>query len=394
MVSQISSIYFQSYQMAVELAKIAQKCYHHEKGDDSATFIGAAYWDNLKKGLLSGEMLQFDLCRMENEYLRKNTRELEVSKNISLKALDPVQLDNLRYSGSCTFIVPELLFDLDHPGHYNRRIKSLSVSIPCVVGPYSGVNCTLRLINSWTRKEPSSASDDLKLDPSNSEDKIALSSGQNDSGLFEMNHNDERYLPFELRGTVSEWELEFPSKLEQFDRSTISDVILHMRYTAMMDVNLKGGVNDAISATYKSISDLTNFTEIALRLDIRREFPDLWHKFIETQEEDGNHKLELQLTKALFPYLLRPVCIDMTHLSLFCEMKENGNTIKLSSPAFSGNITWTEVEAAQQGKNYFMSIKQKLGTSMEISNTPVELVINSENSDFKELILVLHYGVG
>ncbi|MCK4819940.1 hypothetical protein KA005_29510, partial [bacterium] len=70
MVSQISGIYFQTYKMAVELAKVAQKCYRYEKGDDSATFIGAAYWDNLKKGLLSGEKLQFDLRRMENEYLR------------------------------------------------------------------------------------------------------------------------------------------------------------------------------------------------------------------------------------------------------------------------------------------------------------------------------------
>ncbi|MGH9960056.1 MAG: hypothetical protein ACREBC_23525 [Pyrinomonadaceae bacterium] len=41
---------------------------------------------------------------------------------------------------------------MDGPGHYFRRIKSLAVSIPCVVGPYTSVNCTLTLLKSAIRK--------------------------------------------------------------------------------------------------------------------------------------------------------------------------------------------------------------------------------------------------
>ena len=37
----------------------------------------------------------------------------------------------------------EVLFDLDYPGHYLRRLKSVGLTIPCVTGPYTGVSCTL-----------------------------------------------------------------------------------------------------------------------------------------------------------------------------------------------------------------------------------------------------------
>lgn len=41
---------------------------------------------------------------------------------------------------------------------------------------------------------------------------IATSTGQNDSGLFELNFRDERYLPFEYMGAVSCWRLELPQE--------------------------------------------------------------------------------------------------------------------------------------------------------------------------------------
>lgn len=39
---------------------------------------------------------------------------------------------------------------------------------------------------------------------------IATSGGQNDSGLFELNFRDERYLPFEGAGAISRWRIELP----------------------------------------------------------------------------------------------------------------------------------------------------------------------------------------
>lgn len=46
---------------------------------------------------------------------------------------------------------------------------------------------------------------------------IVTSSAQNDSGLFETNLREERYLPFENSGVVSEWQLELPVNPSQSD---------------------------------------------------------------------------------------------------------------------------------------------------------------------------------
>ena len=45
----------------------------------------------------------------------------------------------------------EELFDLDYPGHYFRRIKSVSLTLPCVAGPYTNISCTMRLLKNSLR---------------------------------------------------------------------------------------------------------------------------------------------------------------------------------------------------------------------------------------------------
>ncbi|MGB5713522.1 MAG: hypothetical protein WBM44_21755, partial [Waterburya sp.] len=62
---------------------------------------------------------------------------------------------------------------------------------------------------------------------------IAVSTGQNDSGVFKLNVQGDRYLPFEGGGAISKWKLELPSEFRQFDYDTITDVVLQMRYTAV-----------------------------------------------------------------------------------------------------------------------------------------------------------------
>lgn len=83
-----------------------------------------------------------------------NKRELEMTRSVSLRRLDPLALLTLKTKGTCTVDIPEWLYDLDCPGHYMRRIKSIAVSIPAVVGPYTSMNCTVTLQESRLRKSP------------------------------------------------------------------------------------------------------------------------------------------------------------------------------------------------------------------------------------------------
>ena len=240
MVGQISSVYFQSYQLAFNTGKKAEKCFQYELGIENTSFINFGYWDSLKKGLLSGEKLQFDLRRLENAYLDQNKREYEIVKHISLILLDPLALIKLRSSGTCDFEIPEVLYDLDFAGQYFRRIKSVSISLPCIAGPYTSVSANLSLVSSRYRKNTDTANgyteDTANDDRFNynigSIQSIATSNAQNDSGIFELNFRDERYLPFEGTGAISSWHLEVPTAVAQFDYNTISDVIIHVKYTA------------------------------------------------------------------------------------------------------------------------------------------------------------------
>ena len=61
---------------------------------------------------------------------------------------------------------------------------------------------------------------------------MVTSSAQNDSGLFETSLRRTVSLPFEGAGAIGDWDIELPKNFRAFDYDTISDVILHLRFTA------------------------------------------------------------------------------------------------------------------------------------------------------------------
>ena len=213
----VRELYNRSYQLALETAQKAERALRTELGDPSLSFVQPSYLAG-QEGLFAGEKLHLDVRRMELAHLDLNRREYELTKNVSLLQLAPLELVRLRATGRATFTIPEELFDLDTPGHHFRRIRSVSVSVPCVTGPYTGVACTARLLNSRVRTSPllterrvtpKQADGDGRFDYQlGATEAIVTSTGSNDSGLFETNLRDERLLPFEYRGVAGEWQLE------------------------------------------------------------------------------------------------------------------------------------------------------------------------------------------
>jgi hypothetical protein len=52
-------------------------------------------------------------------------------------------------------------------------------------------------------------------------------------GQFDLNLLfDDRYFPFEGTGAVSSWRLEIPPANNDFELTQISDVVIHLKYTA------------------------------------------------------------------------------------------------------------------------------------------------------------------
>jgi hypothetical protein len=325
---EVRGMYGQVFQFAYDVAKKAERALQHELGKFELTFLQFGYMAG-KEGLLAGEKLYFDLKRMEMAYLDLNQREYELTKHVSLLQVNPTALLQLRTTGRCTVALPEELFDMDGPGHYFRRIKTVALSIPCVTGPYTSVNCTLTLTKSSIRKEVGvgdgyarmGTEDSRFSDHYGSLQAIVTSTAQNDSGMFETNLRDERYLPFENSGVISEWNLELPADVRQFDYDTISDVILHIRYTAREAGGLlrKGAVDNLKVA----ITEAQAAGSVRL-FSVRHEFPTEWAKF-QRQSPNVNQRYEIALTlrEEHYPFWSKGKLDSVARVDLFARSEKN-----------------------------------------------------------------------
>ena len=317
MVNQLSTVYFQSYQLAYDIAKRAERCFRYELGLTDSNYIQFGYWDSLKKGLLSGEKLCYDLKRLETAYYEQNRREYELTKHVSLAQLDPVALLKLRQNGECIIDIPETWFDMDYPGHYFRRIKSVSLSIPCITGPYTTIACTLTLTSNKLRRDSTLLGGnqyerDLAIDDPRFRDEvaaiqsIATSSAQNDSGMFQLNFGDARYLPFEGAGAIGTWHIKLNKDFPQFDLTSISDVILHLNYTAREGGGaLKSKAVEAFNQKLNSLALAENQKGLFRVYDIKSEFSTQWHKFLNSTAADIDQTLILDDLQERLPYFTK-----------------------------------------------------------------------------------------
>lgn len=243
MAGKLATSYFQAYGLALEFARMAQRAYQYEYRVDTS-FIAAGYWDDLHKGLTSGEQLGQALSQLEGAYIRSGGRSQNITKTISLAALDPVAFLQFVATGDTQFDLPERLFDEDFPGQYKRRIVSVKVSLPALVGPYRNIHATLTQTANRVVLQPDLDAvkfllgDNVEVGAGKIEhnvragQKISLSKGQGDTGAFDASPNDPLYMPFEQTGVVSSWRLTMPKPANPISFETISDVILEIQYTA------------------------------------------------------------------------------------------------------------------------------------------------------------------
>jgi hypothetical protein len=412
MISDISTTYFQCYQMAYDLAKKAERAFRFERGLTDSTFIQFGYWDSLRKGLQSGERLYLALKQMEQAYLDQNKREYEIAKNISLMLHDPLALIALKQTGKCELFLPEALFDADYPGHYMRRLKSVGLTIPCVVGPYTSINCTLTLLTNKTRISSSVAAGQYAEDTSNDDPRfvadfaalqsITTSHAQSDSGMFELNFRDERYLPFEGAGAISRWRIELPVETNAFDFNTLADVVLHLKYTAR-----EGGdiLRNAASMARRALLADEENSPLARLFSLKHEFPSDWYRFLHPTAPNATAQaLQMNLGYERFPFQFRGVAIQISQVDLFMSFKDPKGL-----DAYRGG-TPLNISLTDGGSNASGALKSDFGI---LNGTPylrvafsaqlpavISLTLSAAASDLKnladavdDLVMVYHYTV-
>ncbi|WP_127529435.1 Tc toxin subunit A-related protein [Paenibacillus kobensis] len=376
MISRLSTAYFQCYQLAVDMALVAQTAYQYEL-ERQDQFLKFDYWDNLHRGLLAGEGLLLSLNQMEKSYLFNNSRDLELEKTVSLLHLDPVKFIAFKggipgstgTQGKLDFEFTEKLFDFDFPGHYCRKIKSISISIPAVVGPYQNINATLVQKQNAVVVQPSDGSavkyllkqtDSVPgsdvLRQNQTSQQVAVTRGMNDSGLFVLDFKDDRYLPFEGTGAVSSWTLNLPPETNRFDFNNISDIVVKIQYTAR-----DGGAPFA-----DQVKQMLHGNEVpypytpAKIIDLKQAFPSDWFALFSQPASGGVQQIS-------FPITDRTILTHLSDVSL------------LSATILIGTSNMSTVSDKDKGTPF---LNLKLGDNAAI---PINVTNNSGICDLSNI---------
>jgi hypothetical protein len=241
---------------------------------------------------------------------------------------------------------------------------------------------------------------------------IATSSGQNDAGMFEFSFRDERYLPFEGAGAISDWQIELSTtkELRQFDYSTISDVILHLKYTARES----GGLFKEKATTYiknflMNMAGLSN-QPLMRMFSMKHDFPTDWHKFLNPATVAGDQILSFTLGKERFPFFAQNRTIKVMKIDMFAKCTTAGSYhMVLSYTDHNDNTVSSSQITMPQNNNYgklnnaTINVKSA-GLNLEeldISKKMSLKVKHSTAADYKSLVvkppeiedifLVFHY---
>jgi len=338
---------------------------------------------------LAGEQLYVGLKQLEAAYQNERGHDYEITKLISLSQINPLAVIQLRETGKCEFIVPEVFFDMDYPGHYKRRIKSVSISIPCIAGPYTGINATLRLLENKFRntaiggkkyEEDTEATDERFSSYIIPIAAIAAGTAQNDSGMFELNFKDERYLPFEGAGVISKWRLELPT-FRQFEYHSISDAIIHLRYTASEGgERLKSAATKSLSKQLANIEQELNETGLNVVLNMKHDLSNEWHLL----KKDG--AIPLKIDKSRLPYMAQAIAKTKIEQVMFiAQVKDKPST-------FSINIEGDPTNLAKINDEWKLC-KGVVDQGISL-DTPFTLSVDPNDlSKLEELMLVVKYSI-
>lgn len=193
--------------------------------------------------------------------------------------------------------------------------------------------------------------------------------------MFELNFNDERYLPFEGAGVISTWQISLPKENNYFDFASLSDVILHISYTSR-----NGGGQLAVSANTNVQDTLPSST--ARLFSLKHEFATEWYKFL-NPVGGADQEMIFELKAEHFPFFIRGKLstIQIKKMDLFVQSKDE------AVEDYIANIKVTNAAAAINGISVSTNFDSHATRVLAVSPTgSVSLKMQVDGApDFKSL---------
>ena len=266
----------------------------------------------------------------------------------------------------------------------------MSVSVP-----YTNVNCTLKLVKHKCRTQGTVRDDAKYLSKGKDETRystevvpitaIAVSDGQSDSRAFEVNFSGERYGLFEGAGAVSTRSIELPTAACQFNYNSVSDFILHVRYTSVEgSTGLKTAASSAVSK-YMS-GALQSRSPIYALFDLKSDYMNDWLCMGTT--EAGNTSpapLKLLGMKSRLPFWTRGTTITVSKSTLIADCAGGScPVISMITPKvglFEKTDQWNECAILQNG------------ASVDVDNWTLNIGRSDGKVTLGGLFLVVEYSI-
>jgi hypothetical protein len=210
--------------------------------------------------------------------------------------------------------------------------------------------------------------------------------------MFELSFNDERFLPFEGAGAVSTWSIDLPKDNNQFDLATLSDVILHVHYTARPsgNINLTNAAKGHLATVLPPLG--------VRMLVLNQEFSSEWYRFLHP-DAGQDQTLTFTLGREHMPFYIRgKTNINLTKVDLIVEGAAGVSfSVKLTPPGGAESTEAMDPDVAYGGhqhmaKSGFAQSAQLLGNwQLKIQKVGAANFTSLLPADLKNAYLVLGF---
>jgi hypothetical protein len=346
----LEGVYRFFLQQATAMAKLAQTQLAFVRQELSPAYIQASYWalaaDGAsnngtgnapdRKGLTGAARLLQDIYQLDQYAFSTNLRKLQIVKTFSLSRLSPFEFQRFRETGVMVFLTPMVLFDRDFPGHYLRLIHRVRTAVIALIPPTEGIHATLTATGlSRVVIGPDIFQTMLiRRDP----ESVALSAPANATGLFEMDpQQTEMLLPFEGSGVDTTWELRMPKASNQFDYSTIADVLITFEYTALNSFDYRQQVIQTLNPNLSADRPFS----------FRNQFADQWYDLHNPAQTKTPMTIRFRTIREDFPPNIETLKIQQV-LLYFVRADSNSPEIPVSHLRYTAQ---GEAGAAGGGAN-------------------------------------------
>ncbi len=301
------------YQLGFERQQIPyisiREDYWNTGTDASGLSTGLAEEDDTdRKGLTGAARLQRDIIQLEQEAIESDQRKLQLSKTISLSKHDPNSFQTFKQTGILPFVTRMELFDRDFPGHMMRLVKRVSVTVLALTPSIDGIKASLSASsNSKIVKGELYPTLETIKRPSES---ISFTNAIGASGLFELQTESNKLMPFEGMGVEALWFFEMQRASNQMNYNSIADILITIDYTAINNFNYK----------QKVIQDLGNAFSSALSISFKNNLPDQW---FDLNSELNLENDELEVSFKIYPGDFPPNLSNISITDILIAFEEN-----------------------------------------------------------------------